>query len=315
MNLNIKHITFYLLKSPLRILLLLCLFFLFEPAISQQSPIPTKNDSITLAQAYINLTLTKEYFEGISIERISKILPFEEAELKSITDSTFIQTNAALYFFTYSLHQYIKAKYLFRTQSDRNRQTLMRWNESLAESISYFNLSKENSSWNQDNPFFELINYNEESYSQLHKEIYDLKSFFTPYFNEDIYPEFQRILLKAKNLESFDLDSLSYFTGIYQIEYDASILENTYEKENFDYGPNTLPLISEYNHNERDYEYYPDSYPISNTYLLDPKLELINRYVQLKYLASDSTTSPRNKLHNYLIFNSYFIFMSRPRIS
>lgn len=277
-------------------------------AIAQQSSTPSKNDSITLAQAYINLTLTKEYFDGISVERISKILPFEEAELKSISDSTFIQTNAALYFFTHSLHNYIKTKFLFRTQKDRYRQTLVGWKESLTKSIDYFNLSKENSAWIQDNPFFELINYSEESYSQLHKELYDLKSLLTPYFNEDIYPDFKRILIKAKNSESFDIDSLSYFTGIYQLEYDTSILENTYEKENFDYGPNTLPLKSEYNHIERDYGYFPDSFPISNTYLLDPKLELINRYVQLKYLANDSTNSSRNPLHNYLIFNSYFTF-------
>lgn len=68
---------------------------------AQENPPIAKNDSIILAQAYINLTLTKEYFEGLSEERISKILQFEKSELASIEDHSFLKDNAALYNFSY----------------------------------------------------------------------------------------------------------------------------------------------------------------------------------------------------------------------
>jgi hypothetical protein len=271
-------------------------------------PPPVKNDSITLAQTYINLTLTKEYFEGISVERISKILPFERAELESITDSSFISDNAALYNFSYSLLHYNQAKFLFRTEKNPDRQTLVEWKNSLENAIEYFNKSKVNSSWVIDNPFAELVKFEEGSYTLLHKELFDLKRLFTPYFTENIYPDFKRIFLNAKKSDRFEIDSLAYFAGIFEIEYSASIVEKEFKSYNYDFGPNTLALVSEYNHTERDYDYHPYTDPIETAYLLDEKLDLISRYVQLKSLASKTNKDSLSWFETYRLYNDYFIF-------
>lgn len=292
-------------------LLFLSVFFLLGKLTAQEMPPPVKNDSITLAQAFINLTLTKEYFEGIPVERIEKILAFESDELGSITDATLLNENAALHNFSYALLYFNQAKLLFRTQKSADRQQLVEWNRSLEKAIEYFNISKEESSWDQENPFFELIKFEEESYTKLHKELFELKSLFTPYFNEDLYPDFKLILLNAKNSDSFHLDSLSYLAGIYNIEYHASIVNKEYEIYNYDFGPNTLPLVSEYTHAERDYDYYPDTNPIETAYLLDEKLDLISRYVQLKSFASKSNTDSLSWFESYRLYNDYYIFKDK----
>ncbi|REG83393.1 hypothetical protein C8N25_11838 [Algoriphagus antarcticus] len=275
---------------------------------AQEMPPPVKNDSITLAQAYINLTLTKEYFEGLSEERIGKILPFEIEELESITDPTFLRDNAGLYNFSWSLLYYNQAKFLFRTQKSTDRELLIEWNRSLEKAIEYFNISMQKSSLDQDNPFFELIKFEEGSYTALHRELYALKSLFTPYFNEDIYLDYKRIFLMAKNSDRFEIDSLAYFAGLYELEFTASIIDKKYDSSNYNFGSNTLPLVSEYNYNERDYDYHPYTDPIETAYLLDEKLDLISRYIQLKKLASKNNTDTLNWFESYRLYNDYYIF-------
>jgi hypothetical protein len=297
------------MKYRLTGLLFLSAFFLLDKLAAQELPPPVKNDSITLAQAFINLTLTKEYFEGLSEDRVEKILSFEMTELTGITDEQFLSDNSGLYNFSYALLYYNEAKFLYRTKKiSSQRAELIQWKESLEKSIDYYNLAKTNSNWSQEIPFFELINYTESSYSSLHRELFTLKSLFTPYFNEDIYPDFQRIFLKAKQANLFEIDSLAYFAGLYELEYSASIIDKKYIGYNYNFGPNTLPLVSEYNHVERDYDYYPYTDPIQTAYLLDEKLDLISRYVQLKSLASNRNTDKLSWFESYRMYNDYYIF-------
>ncbi|GAA0879186.1 hypothetical protein GCM10009119_21540 [Algoriphagus jejuensis] len=295
----------HLLKGYLALLLLT---FSLSGATAQEGPPPVKNDSITLAQAYINLTLTKEYFEGISVERISNILPFEKMELASITDSAFIRDNAALYHFSYSLLYYNQAKLLFRTKKNTDRETLIDWKNSLEKAIENFYSSKRYASWEQDNSFFDLIKFEERSYTNLHKELFDLKSFFTPYFNQDILPDFKRIFLKAKNSDKFETDSLSYFANIYSFEYNFAIVEREFDSNNYDFGPNTLALPSEYGHFKKNYNYNQTTTRIDTTYPLDDQLDLILRYVQLKRLASRTHSDSLSWFESYRLYNDYFIF-------
>jgi hypothetical protein len=296
------------MKYRLTGLLFFSVFFLLGKLMAQEMPPPVKNDSITLAQAYVNLTLTKEYFEGLSVERISKILPFEMSELAAITDEQFRSDTSGLYNFSYSLLYFNKAKFLYRTRKNMKREELIQWKELLEKAIDYFNRAKAIARWDQEVPFYKLINYSESSYSSLHQELFTLKSLFTPYFNEDIYPDFQRIFLKAKNNNRFEIDSLAYFAGLYELEYSASIIDKKYIGYNYNFGPNTLPLVSEYNHSERDYDYYPHTDPIISEYLLDEKLDLISRYVQLKSLASQSNEEKLSWFESYRMYNDYYIF-------
>ncbi len=76
------------------------------------------NDSLTLAQAYVKLIyhLLKNTSFRFSISRISKILPYEENELKSIKDTAFIKAKATLYHFTYALFHFNQAKLQFKNR-------------------------------------------------------------------------------------------------------------------------------------------------------------------------------------------------------
>lgn len=280
-------------------------------ALGQEISAPVKNDSIILAQAYLNLTLTKVYFEGLSEERISKILSFEEKELTSIRDWEFIKANAALYHFSFSLLNYNRAKYLFRTKSAISRSGLIEWKKSLDQAIRYFNLSKSNETWFGDPSFFELIKFEPESYSKLHQDLYELKDLFTWYFTADLYPDFQRIFLKAKNQDRYEIDSLSYLAGIYDLDASASILKKTFEPFNYNYGPNTIALPSPYSHLEKSEVYNPNENPIKTAYRLDDKLALISSYVQLKFLTAKSNQTNLTWFERYRLYNDYYIFKDK----
>lgn len=266
--------------------LILYLFFLIASIQlnAQDASQVFKNDSITLAQAYINLSLTKDYFDKLSDERLSKILPFETDELKSIKDSIFISENSTLFNFTYSLLYFNEAKLLFRSKSKTlERDILMQWHDHLKKAIAHYNLS--NYFTNGENVFYQLINFDEKLYDELRWNINALKKEFTPYFNTDIYPDFKRLFYKAKRSKTYDFDKLTYFASIYDLSLDLSIIE-------------TEPSYEGFNFNS-----------IAQNYQLDLKLDLIARYLQLKYMASNQYTkelSPTEILRLYKAYDSFY---------
>ena len=251
-----------------------------------------KNDSLTLAQAYINLTLTQQYFDTLSNERILKILPFEKSELKSIEDSEFIKGNNTLYNFTYSLLYLNEAKLLSRTITKYDRENLLQWKNLLDTAITYFNNSDIDSYYTVEkvkNSFYELISFNEASCRELMKNISDLKSVLTRYINLDIYPDFKRIYFEAKNTNQHHLDSLSYYANIYDLPLDMSVKNNVPEPQvHENYGMHNLSVKSF------------DS--------LATALDLISKYLQLKYVIKEYQPRDTTKLDLYNLYHSFFDF-------
>ena len=83
---------------------LLVIFLLSITTIkSQPQAATTGSDSLTLAQAFINLSLTGTYFDSISLNRIDKILPFEQNELSTLQNKTFKEKNNIVYNLAYSM--------------------------------------------------------------------------------------------------------------------------------------------------------------------------------------------------------------------
>ncbi|HPE75556.1 MAG TPA: hypothetical protein PLC80_05685, partial [Draconibacterium sp.] len=252
-------------------------------------------DSLTLAQAYVNLTLTKDYFDTLSVERISKILPFEESELNSIKDSGFIQSNKYLYNFTFALLYFNKAKLLFRTDTNPNREDLLQWKNSLESAILYFNRAGLNkyfySSYAGNNNYNEFIGFSDRKCQELKDEIVELKRKFNPYFNNNIYPDFQRIFLEAKQTRRLSFDSLAYYTTLFNMPLSRDILDNTNHGK-------TINKSEEWGLSN-----------INTEYNLELPLDLISRYLQLNFLAA-ADSLPKNSVKNiqtiYVQYN-YFV--------
>jgi len=265
------------------------------------------NDSIILAQAYINLSLTEKYFDTLSIKRISKIIPFIESELSSIKDQRFINQNAKLYNFTYSLLYFNKVKFMFRNDTDVDRNILIVWKKTLDKSIIYFDLSDSKGDYSND-VFYDLINFTADSRDRLHQIIFKLKRKIGIYFNSDIYPDFKRMFKVSKTDGLQNLDSLSYYAKIYDLEFNTSILNHDYNADNYDFGPKTLSMDSQYFHMKRNYDYWKN-HSLDDPYLLDPKLDLISRYLQLQHMASASYNKPLNPFKTYKLYNAYHIYL------
>ena len=249
-----------------------------------------KNDSLTLAQAYINLTLTQQYFDTLTNERISKILPFEKSELKSIEDSEFIKGNNTLYNFTYSLLYLNEAKLFFRKNTKFNREALLQWKNLLNTAITYFNNSDIDSYYTVEkvkNSFYELISFNEASCRELMKNISGLKRVLTRYINLDIYPDFKRIYFEAKSTNQYHFDSLSYYADIYDIPLDMSVKKNVPE-----------PQVQE--------NYGMHNLSVNSRYSLATALDLISKYLQLKYVIKESPDTTKLDLYN--LYHSFFDF-------
>ena len=261
--------------------------FSFSGKAQNKAPL-VANDSMTLAQAYINLYLTEMYFDTLPVGRISKILPFEAQELSRIKDSSFISQHSELYNFTHSLWHLNKANLLYRTKTAANRQELMGWRNTLGEAIQYY--SKSDARYSEDlsepgNPFFEMISFDLKAVANLENRIHRLKWEFTPYFNQDIYPDFKRLFYAAKNQQQYHFDSLIHFAGIYHMPLSLSILNNEYGR-NWGRGRS-----------------------IGNEYDLDPKLDLISKYLQLHYLAFVDHAEIPGQFDRQVLYDSYADFL------
>ncbi|MEB2777646.1 hypothetical protein SYJ56_20180 [Algoriphagus sp. D3-2-R+10] len=253
---------------------------------------PTKNDTITLAQAYMNLYLTETYFDTISVERTKKILAFENDEIKSIKDSSFIGTNSTLYNFTNALFYQNQSKLLYLNKGEVSRGLLRRLKSTLDRAINYYNSAKiddDETFQNEKNKLYEMIKFDSESNETLTTNIRSLKKEFNSLFNEDIFPDFKRIFLSAKNTDRFYIDSLSYIAGIYNIPLNRDILNNFPEYHQFT---------------------YEDPNYINPEFTADSRLDIISKYIQLKYLASKRTRVPRN-FNNTVLYDAYNDFISQ----
>ena len=232
-------------------------------------------DSLTLAQAYVNLTLTEEYFDTLGVERISNIIQFEESELNSIIDSGFIKTNAYLYNFSFALLYFNKAKFEYKNESNPNREILLHWKNTLETAIQYFNRAELNNyfyhSYAENNNFNEFIGFSDRRCQNLKEEIIELKRKFNPYFNRNIYPDFQRIFLEAKQTGHFNFDSLAYYTTLFNLPLNRNIFDNTSHGKTV---------------NKSEGSWLSN---INTEFNLEVSLDLISRYLQLKMLASGNS--------------------------
>lgn len=224
------------------------------------SPKAIASDTLTLGQAYVNLTLTVEYFDSINSERASSILSFEKNELNSIQYPIIRGGNGQLYHFSHSLWNLAQVKHLYRDNQNKDREALLLWKKTLGEAIAHLDIAQ-SIPYEMDNPFYEFIKFTNGSFHKQENRALGLKSKFTPYFNKDIYPDFKRIFLAAENDGHYYLDSLRYYCSLYSIPINLGILDG-----------------SEY--------YTPFSFnDLSHDYNLALALDLISRYLQLDFIA------------------------------
>jgi hypothetical protein len=252
------------------------------------------NDSLTLAQAYVNLTLTEKYFDTLSIDRLNKILPFEEKELSSIRDAKFIKANSTLYNFTYSLLYFNKAQLLFRAKQNTNRETLLQWKQTLDKAIIHFNKTNISSYYTvekTENTFYDFIAFKGEDCWLLKRNIENFNRLFSTYFNKNIYSDFKRIFYDAKNTDKFFLDSLSYYASMYDLPLSMAIKDNVPPyKEHKNFGPHNLSVKTNYN--------------------LSTALDLISQYLQLSYVVK-GRANDSNRIDLYNLYHSYHNFIEQ----
>ena len=286
-----------------RIFILLVLIELFvQPALAQNPAIEvTAGDTLTLSQAFVNLALTQQYFNSLQNERVSKIIPYEENELKSIVDSGFIKGNLSVFNLSQSLLELNKVKLMFRTKTDSSRNTLLQWKAVLAASIQNFNNARLNDYFNEatypspigddKRSFNEFIGLYDTLAENIKIDIRNTRANAVPWFNQNIYPDFQRNFYQVKQTEQFNFDSLSYYTSLFNLPLSRHILDMKDEER------------------KRNLESVGGVFRVNNIFNLDKKLDLISKYLQLYYLAGKQsniriTPEERDILYkNYIRFN------------
>jgi hypothetical protein len=232
----------------------------------------SSNDSLTLGEAFVNLSLTGKYFDTLKIDRITKIIRFEEKEWASITDTVFIKNNNSLYNLAYSLLYYAKAKELFLTKKDTTRKGLLEWKNTLDIAKEYSEKSGLGTfeKHQYENTYYEFIGLDIQMFNSLQDKFYDLRNQFAPYFNRDIYPDFQRCFLELEKANEIQFDSLFKVANIYNMDVSMNILDNI----------GNIPIDTIKNN------FYKFSYN-KLTYYLDPALKLLPRYFEFKYIVKN----------------------------
>ncbi len=274
---------------------LLVIFLLSITTIkSQQQAATNGSDSLTLAQAFINLSLTETYFDSISLNRIDKIIPYEQEELNSLKNKTFQDKNATIYNLAWSMLYFNKAKRFSKTTTTPTRKQLLQWKNAL-DSAHYFYRSI-NIAYNyfiekKTDPYFELIGFNEKIYFKLDNDLYEFRGLFSGYFSRDIYPDYQRIFYAFKNSNTFYFDSLKYYASLYSMPLYLSEVEDVPElKKEFEFNATTPYLGTHYG--------------------MSQALDLIARYLQYQYLASDKVSNSIT-LNKNRFYESYDDFVSK----
>jgi hypothetical protein len=233
-------------------------------------------DRLNLGEAYVNLSLTIEYYDSLETRRIEKILAFEKSELESIQDSTLIEFDNRLFSFSRSQWHYLNTKVMSAGISQPTRQDLLSWKNALEPAIVNFPYMSYGST---DGDFYEFIKFDRWSVMEHESALKSMKHSFTPLFNKDIYPDFKRIFLAAKLREAYHFDSLKYYCDLYNIPIDAHIL------------------------NEQSVPYTDDYYESLNTrYSIASALDLISRFMQLDYIANGNVES----IDTAFVYNAYY---------
>lgn len=242
------------------------------------------NDSLTLAQSYINLSLTVEYFDSLSSERVARILPFLEGELKGISNQQFRQENQVLLLLSEAQLQFLETKHSFVNRKSVTRPQLLQWKAQLDSANDLVNkvwAKKDLENW-ESNPYYKLIGVTNSNFEILQNGIELLRDSINTQINLELYPDFKRIYFKAKENKNYYFDSLQYLVGIYGMSLDFStLLFNGYSEEN-----RTI-----LNHSNTNSEYK-----------ISQALDLISQYIQVEYIVNniDSLENPYD-FHSLLI--------------
>ncbi|MBB6325086.1 hypothetical protein FHS59_000701 [Algoriphagus iocasae] len=256
---------------------------------AQEDLISSKNDSILLAQAYMNLYLTASYFDSLEWPRIEKILNYEKSEIDKIKTPAFLRGNQTLYQFTQSLLQFNQTYFFYsdrRTQAILSRPNpqrkafVIRLKNSLDIAIKQYNNSGTNDSLFYSQPpnsFFNLIGFTIDADLQHKTNLIRLKNEINDKIDEELYQDFRRFLTKAKFSKIYELDSMQFLSRSYGIPIKSIVQTNQIQP--------SIHVSSDLNN-------------INPEYYTGLRAEVIYRYVELMTLLK--VKSSRESDHDLL---------------
>ncbi len=253
------------------------------------------SDSLTLVQAFVNLSITAEYIDSIGDKRLVKILSYEENELNSITDTNLVSTAKHLYNTAHAYLFFAKTALDVRTHTNADQSTLINWKNTLDTGIRFFNAASLRKHFqlyydtSKSVETFDLfVGLNPERVGGFSGTINRFKSKLNRKFNDNIYPHFIRQYRAVTLTGEFNFDSLKYYTALFNMPLTDAILKNEWE--------GYVPVLSKL-----------DKFLIRQSYDLDRELQLLSRYMQLYYLSGGKAKTGitiRNKENLYQSFEA-----------
>lgn len=211
------------------------------------------NDSLTMAQSFINLSLTTGNFEKIPTARLVKIITYIEKELAAIKDPGFIQANQQVLSACRAHLYLIQIKRILREENNNSRKVLLTCYR-LLDSAGIYSSYLRDMADNQQSSFHEFINFSNETIGDLRSAVGTTRYRLTDLFNENIYPDFKRILHHFDRTGEVRIDSLTYFASIFHINLDLSVMKQA-------------------------------TTATGSMYPMEMPLELISQYLQFQYLV------------------------------
>lgn len=266
-----------------------CSFLLLTSfCFSQEKPV--KNDSITLTQVYINTSLTNEYFDSLPKQRLESILPFLDAELKSIKDTTFLNANPGVIGFTKSLWFFNKSQFDFKFNDTLDRPKLVSLHNSLKQSMDLYNESARHVRRKlfEENVFFDLMKFDMESYFGQQGNVLGLKGKYQSLFNANVAPDFENLVLAAKYKNHYGFKELTALTEQFSFAFQHHILESG----NQDYLRQTESKLG-----------YCSPY-----YDMDEKLHGMAQFIQLRYIMYEENIQLPVELDINMLYMNFYDF-------
>jgi hypothetical protein len=228
---------------------LLAGFFLLTPVCVRA------NDSLRAGQAFVNLSLTNQYFDSLPDKRVRKILSFLRQELASLKPE-FIRTNRSLYKASQACYYLNRSRLLERGSHLSDRSSLLQLKDTLDMAFAFYREVPEPQY--RENDYEEFINYNK-AVRFIGYDVWSAASRYSDHASSMLYSDFRRIFLRARQEHSYQFDSLLALARPYGMSMQFRILDSVRHPD------------------------VPSS--LNGRYWLKAPLELMVRFLQLKYIV------------------------------
>lgn len=245
-----------------------------------------KSDTLVLAQSYMNLWLTHQFYDSIPQDRTRKILTYENQQLAKLKSSQ----DQLLYTFSRALLKANVYRLLDSIGSNVSLDELLERKKLIGSGLLPFNEAYSSRFYPAEKEsYYEMINFRADHVYWLIPEYIGFKNELNEAFDEYLYSTYKSIYQKALAGSEYDLQEIQNLADQFSMDYENHILLNT---RDFQVSTVLQGMTGQ---------------AISRMYTISLEASLLARFLQFKFLL-ETYVKPPTTFDAEILFESFDVF-------